>query len=180
VLEPPFDLVRCSWPRPVEHADGRWVSAPDWDAPPMPSPYWPQPRWSVVDDELCWMIDWRDLFRSGVPGKWQPAGRMRGFHVVFRLRVRGGGRLAFWDDDGCLVRRNGELVHQDRSSHRLTRHAIDVGDGDILEIAQWQASGHGAGVRAGTDRRPTTGRWVSSRRTLPPSKGGWAGPRARR
>ena len=152
MLEPPFDLVGCSWPRPVERAGGRWTSPPDWDAPPMPAPYWPQPRWAVVADELCWAvvadelcwaIDWRDLFRRGVPGKAgsEFCGEMRGFHVVFRLRVNGGGALTFWDEDGCLVRRGGRVVHADPVAHELTRHAVDVRAGDLLEVAQWHEQG---------------------------------------
>ena len=113
MLQPPVDLLRCSWPRPVQHAVGHWTSAPDWAAPPLPLPLWPQPRWTTVDDALVWMIDWSDLFRSGVPGRAQGdwGGEMRGFHLVFHLRVTDAGPLAFWAEDGCLLRRNGRLVH---------------------------------------------------------------------
>jgi hypothetical protein len=33
----PFEIVGCSWPRPVEVVDGGWVSGPEWDAPLMPT-----------------------------------------------------------------------------------------------------------------------------------------------
>ena len=46
---PHFDLIRCSWPRPVEQAEGRWVSEPAWDAPAMPC--LPQRRGGIIDDE---------------------------------------------------------------------------------------------------------------------------------
>src|SRR5262244_2459715 len=95
VFEPPFEVLSCSWPRPVE-ADGHWVSAPEWDAPVMP--YRPQPYWEFVHDELCWMIDWRDFFRGGLK-IWERhlSGEMKGFHIVFRIRPTRSGRLVFWD-----------------------------------------------------------------------------------
>ena len=106
-------------------------------------PFWPQPRWTTVEDELVWMIDWGDLFRGGVPGRAQGdwGGEMRGFHLVFHLRVTGAGPLAFWAEDGCLLRRNGRLVHADPAAHELTRHVLEVRAGDLLEVAQWQAQG---------------------------------------
>jgi hypothetical protein len=63
---------------------------------------------------------------------------MRGFHVVFQLRIHDSGTLIFWDDDGYMIRRNGQTIHADRSSHLLTRHQIEVRAGDRLEVAQWQ------------------------------------------
>jgi hypothetical protein len=106
-------------------------------------PFRPQPRWTIVDDELCWTIDWRDQFRGGVPGKagWEYCGEMRGFHLVFELRVHGNGTLAIWADDGCVIRRDGQVLHEDPLAHGLTRHTIDVEAGDLLEVAQWQEQG---------------------------------------
>jgi hypothetical protein len=140
VLAIPFDLIRCSWPRPVEHQNGHWLSAPEWDTPAMPCR--PQPQWQVVDGELCWMIDWREFFQSGIKA-WAPgvSGEMRGFHVLFEIEVRHTGRLLFRDDDGSIVRLNGRVVHEDRSAHTLQTHSLDVQAGDRLQIAQWQLIG---------------------------------------
>jgi hypothetical protein len=106
-------------------------------------PFRPQPRWTIVDDELCWTIDWRDQFRGGVPGKagWEYCGEMRGFHLVFELRVHANGTLAIWADDGCVIRRDGQVLHADPLAHGLARHTIDVDAGDLLEVAQWQEQG---------------------------------------
>src|SRR5260221_2246700 len=132
MLEPPFDLLRCSWPRPVVQKDGCWTSEPEWNGPAMPWP--PDWRVEVIDDHACWMIDWREFFKRGVKW-WVPnmGGEMRGFHVVFHLRLRQTGKLVFWDDDGCVIRRSGTVVHRDPSAHSLARHEIDVLAGDVLE-----------------------------------------------
>jgi hypothetical protein len=66
---------------------------------------------------------------------------MSGFHVVFRVRVNGTGKLAFWADDGCIITRNGSVVHDDKWAHGPLRGEIEVGIGDILQIAQWQKDG---------------------------------------
>ncbi len=133
----PFDIISCSWPRPVESADGRWTSEPEWDAPLMP--IIPQPRWERIQGEWCWMINWRELFKRGLKS-WDSrvGGEMRGFQVVFRLRISKSGQLIFWDDDGCIIRRNGTIIHNDRSAHPLARSEIEVSAGDLLEVAQWQ------------------------------------------
>lgn len=55
--------------------------------------------------------------------------------------MRGTGHLAFVADDGCVIRRNGTIVHDDRSVHSLTRHTLWVEDGDLLEVAHWQHRG---------------------------------------
>ena len=135
---PPFEILSCSWPRPVSSRDGWWISDPEWDAPKMPTT--PIPRWWVQDGEPCWMIDWREFFRSGVIDQGL-GGQMRLFHVVFTIRVLHSGTLVFWDDDGCIIRRQGLLLHQDRSAHTMTRHELAVSGGDILEVAQWQLLG---------------------------------------
>jgi hypothetical protein len=138
--EPPFDIISCSWPRPVEQAEERWVSEPEWDAPLMPAR--PQPRWEKISGEQCWVINWREVFAGGLKF-WSPhvSGEMRGFHVVFRLRINATGKLIIWDDDGSIIRRNNEVIHSDRSSHRAARSEIAVSAGDHLEVAQWQYNG---------------------------------------
>src|ERR1043166_7901185 len=137
MLEKPFDILTCSWPRGVTVAERRWLSEPEWDAPLMPSA--PQPRWCDYNGQRCWVVYWREVFsRDLVPWHGCLTGEMRGFHVVFRVRVNGSGRLSFWDDDGSFIRRNGALIHADREAHQLMRHEIEVSAGDQLEIAQWQ------------------------------------------
>lgn len=139
MLENPFDIISCSWPRAVEASERRWVSEPEWDAPVMP--FVPQPRWHRINGEQCWTIHWREFFNGELKHGCE-GGEMRGFHVVFRVRANGSGKFVFWDDDGSFVRRNGELIHADRSSHGVTRHEVDVSAGDSLEVAHWQLDGH--------------------------------------
>jgi hypothetical protein len=137
MLQPPFDIITCSWPRPVEQRDRCWTSEPEWDAPLMPKH--PELYWEQVHDEWCWMINWRSFFKDGLK-RWDhhSGGEMRGFHIVFRIRVNGSGTLVFWDDDGSIIRRNGEVIHTDRAVHPPTRNEVAVSAGDELEIAQWQ------------------------------------------
>src|SRR4051794_37819624 len=104
----PFDVIDCSWPRPVQHTGGRWTSPAGWENAKMPVS--PQPEWRVIDGVPCWAIDWRTFFNGGLvawDGKCR--GEMWGFHVVFRIRVAATGRLTFWSDDGCIVRRDGSV-----------------------------------------------------------------------
>jgi hypothetical protein len=138
--EPPFDIVRCSWPRPVEVRRGRWASKPNWGARQFPS--LPEPRWEKVCGEQCWAIDWREVFAGGLKF-WSPraTGQMRGFHVVFEVRVNATGKLAVWADDGCIIRRGGKVIHSDREAHAAARSEVEVSAGDRLEVAQWQYNG---------------------------------------
>jgi hypothetical protein len=55
--------------------------------------------------------------------------------------VQTSGRLVFLDTDGCIIRRNGEIVHEDRERHPTQRHELSVRIGDRLEVAQWQSGG---------------------------------------
>ncbi len=130
-------LLSVSWPRPIQCEGRRWISDPEWDAPPMAMlPEW---REREIDGASCQTIDWREVFggRIRVFGD-HVTGQMKEFHVVFRLRVEASGTLVFYDDDGCIVRRDGEVLHEDREAHALTRHELRVQVGDRLEIAQWQ------------------------------------------
>jgi hypothetical protein len=135
-----LSLLSVSWPAPVAHQDGRWISEPAWDAPAMRTlPSW---QFRFYERASHYTLDWTDVFRSDLNRSGQPsAGEMRGFHLVFRLRVLRGGKLAFFDTDGCIIRRNGEIVHEDREAHPLTRHELMVEYGDLLEVAQWQSGG---------------------------------------
>lgn len=137
MLQPPYDIISCSWPRPIEQRNNQWASEPEWDAPLMP--VLPQPYWELLNDELCWMINWRDTFRQGLK-IWNltMGGEMRDFHIVLHLRVKKSGTLVFWDDDGSIIRKNGVIIHSDRSAHSLTSHEIEVKEGDLLDVAQWQ------------------------------------------
>src|SRR4051812_25844381 len=136
----PFDVASCSWPRPIGQANGRWISEPEWDAPLMPIR--PQPYWRTLYGEPSWTIDWRGFFKTGLkPYHHDIGGEMRGFHVVFALRIMESGKLVFWSDDGCVIYRDGQLVHHDRTAHSPTRNEIDVVSGDLLQVAQWQQTG---------------------------------------
>ena len=136
----PFEIVGCSWPRPVEVVDGGWVSEPEWDAPLMPTR--PIPCWRMFDEQPCWTIDWREFFRSGTkPYHESLGGEMRRFHVVSHLRIKESGKLAFWTDDGCVIARNRKVIHSDRDAHPPTRAEIDVQRGEGLRVAQWQSGG---------------------------------------
>jgi hypothetical protein len=136
----PFDIVGCSWPRPVEQVDGSWTSQPEWGTPLMSTR--PVPYWKTIEGEPCWTIDWREFFKTGAKAYDESlGGEMRGFHVVFHLRIKEGGKLAFWADDGCVIWRHGEVIHSDRSAHVPTRGEIDVARGDWLQVAQWQSGG---------------------------------------
>ena len=138
---PPFEIIRCSWPRPVVQAGDEWISEPEWDAPLLPR--LPRPGWTDMNGDLCWSFDWCQVFDGGLhyTGPPRSGGEMRGFHVVFQIRINESGRLIFWDDDGSIIRRNGEVIHADRTTHPLQRSEIDVNAGDCLEIAQWQHYG---------------------------------------
>ena len=140
MIAPPLDLLRCSWPRPVAQTDGRWVSEPEWDAPAMP--HLPQLQRATIDGMPCWLIDWCVQFDGGVRRyNGNTPGEMRGFHVVFSVRVHTSGTLIFWADDGCIIRRDGLILHDDRTTHPMTRGEVTVTTGDVLEIAHWQNYG---------------------------------------
>ena len=141
LLAVPFDLLECSWPQPVDIADGRWVSPPVWDAPLMP--YRPQPRWDLTEHMPVWTIDWQAFFLDMLQmwRFWHDSGQMRGFQITFRLVSKGSGQLAIWSDDGCIIRKGSSVVVEDRESHRGTRHVLDVAEGDILDVALWQRNG---------------------------------------
>jgi hypothetical protein len=102
----------------------------------------------TVDGQPTLAIDWRKFFAEGVASpEWHLAGEMKEFHLVFRIRAERSGTLVFHDDDGCIIRRNGVIVHEDREVHPMQRHELAVRAGDTLEIAQWQF--HGDWIWAG-------------------------------
>lgn len=135
-----FRLLSVSWPRMAQHDGRRWTSDPDWDAPVMPQ----LPPWQLrtCGRDTFYAIDWRQAFSTDLTFPGRPGlGEMRGFYVVFQLRVELGGRMVFLDTDGCIIRRNGTIVHEDRDPHPPERHELCVSTGDRLEIAQWQQGG---------------------------------------
>src|ERR1043166_3153558 len=140
MYQPPFDIVDCSWPRAVQCADGVWMSEPEWDTPVMRVT--PQPGWQKVQGQLCWLIDWKKFFKGGLV-QWvgEYGGEMRGFHIIFRLRINTSGKLIFWADDGCVIRRNDCIIHHDKRAHTAVRSEIEVIEGDLLLVAQWQKDG---------------------------------------
>jgi hypothetical protein len=106
------------------------------------------------------VIDWRELFHAGEGYR----GEMSRFHIVFTIRVNENGILAFYCDDGCIIRRNGVVVHSDRLAHHLVRSELAVQVGDRLEIAHWQYFGNWMwGARIETDDCPVEQRilaWI--------------------
>jgi hypothetical protein len=105
-------------------------------------PYLPRWRMQTFEQEGYYAIDWRETFASDlIPPGMPVTGEMRGFHVIFRLRVECSGKIVFIDSDGCVIRRNGTVVHEDRHAHGLVCHELAVSLGDRLEIAQWQHCG---------------------------------------
>ena len=138
--ESDFDIISCSWPRPVRVLEDRWASEPDWDAPLMP--YHPQLQTQQIDGNVCRVINWREVFQAGLQF-WEPrtTGEMRGFHVVFKIRINNSGILNFWSDDGCIIRRCEKTIHCDQTTHKPTRSRIPVEAGERLEVAQWQNAG---------------------------------------
>jgi len=137
---PPFDLLQCSWPHPVEHKEHEWTSPVNWDLPQTSHLPTLKPR--QVESESLWGISWREHFSRGLK-LWEgyQSGEMRGFYVLFHLGVARSGTLVFWDDDGCVIRRNGQIIHSDPTGHPAMRHEVRVRAGDRLEIAQWQFYG---------------------------------------
>ncbi len=138
MLECPFELISCSWPRPVEQHENRWTSEPEWTAPLMPTR--PRPYLELIHDEWCWTFNWCDFFRCKLKAEYQLSGEMRGFHVIFCLRMKYGGRLVVRDDDGCIIRRHGHILHCNQRSQQVSRATVEVRAGDLLEVAQWHAS----------------------------------------
>ncbi len=99
------------------------------------------PKWRMqtFDGRRFQVIDWSEAFRSDL--HWEDPStidEMRDFHVVFRLRAERDGILTFLDSDGSIVRRNGQVVHEDRDAHSIRSHEIRVSAGDRLDVAQWQ------------------------------------------
>jgi hypothetical protein len=136
-----FTLTQCSWPRPLVQEGDRWVSDPEWNSPSLP--FLPELSLHRVQGEPCWLIDWCAVFSGGLlRHTGRVPGEMRGFHVVFHIRLHASGVLVIWSDDGCIIRRQGTVIHIDRATHPLTRSSISVQAGDLLEVAQWQNYGN--------------------------------------
>jgi hypothetical protein len=154
MLSIPYEVLSCSWPRPIDEQGQRWTSDPEWNAPLMP--FSPRPSWTLLGDAPCWTIDWCAFFRAGVglPNAAMTA-EMRRFHVILRVRMMADGELCFYDDDGSIVRRNGVVVHEDRTAHGPRSSTLRVRAGEELEIAQWQYNGSWIwGARITSDERP--------------------------
>jgi hypothetical protein len=132
--ETPFELMHCSWPRPIEPFDKPESFEPEWNAPVMPGE--PQARWEMLHGNQNLTIDWRAWFRGGLKYQSpQQGGEMRGFYVVFHIRIHNNGTLIFWSDGTCLIRRNGKVIRSSKHNE------VTVRIGDSLEIAQCQNAG---------------------------------------
>lgn len=106
----------------------------------MRTPATPHPQF--MGDELCWTVDWCVYFECRqVLWDRRALGDLPGFHVVFTIEIVETGRLRFWCDDGCIIRRSGRILHEDRRAHMVEPSELPVEAGDILEIAQWQLTG---------------------------------------
>jgi hypothetical protein len=137
MIEDPFDVIRCSWPQIVEYKDRDQVFEPNWEAPLMIG--LPQIRWEPFDADYYWTIDWRDWFRSDLRCSCE-SGQMRGFYIVFHVRINDTGTIRFYGNSQCIIRRNGTIVYEQRNS-QLEYGELDVRIGDCLEIAQSHQSG---------------------------------------
>ena len=124
---PPFDLLHCSWPRPVEQKDGYWTSEPEWDAPSLPLP--PQPRWRTLCGETCWTIDWREFLDAD-----------RAFHSV---TLEDSGNVILSGFYSSLRDRQMRMIRESaqRDPHRMTtimdEHrsiAEALRDGDVQQV----------------------------------------------
>lgn len=137
MLNCPFDIVSCSWPRPVEQENNRWISEPEWDTPLMP--VLPRSYLEMIHDEWLWVFNWSDFFRCDL--KATTMGReMRGFHVLFVLKMKYDGLFIFRDDDGCIIRRDGKIIYCNRNTKQISQGKIEVKAGELLEIAQWHST----------------------------------------
>ena len=140
MLTPLFELLRCSWPRPGEQ--------PEWDAPLMPT--LPQPDWQEIQDEVAYVIDWNRFFAGSLRywGSYPHRGEMRGFHVVFQLRLCASGTLHVKASHACTIRRDGAVLATGASC------TLEVRPGDCLEVVDWQRSGRwqwSAALQVGQD-----------------------------
>ncbi len=147
MLECPFEVLSCSWPRPAQAGSQHWLSEPEWDAPLMPS--CPRPQLELINDAWYWTLNYRTFFRGGLCiDDGLKGGEMRGFQVVCTLRIRANGVLHFISNDGCIIRYKGDTIYSQRTVQQRIQHKIEVKAGDVLEIAlqhsvgEWRWSGH--------------------------------------
>ena len=138
--ECPFEIVSCSWPYPDEPNNENWTSEPLWEAPIMPN--LPQPRWEIIQDHLYWSINWSDFFKGCELNPYPiRGGQMRGFYMVFRIKIKSVGTLIIWDNNGNIIRRNHQIIHVCRNPDTLMQSKFAVEVGDYLEIAQRHLQG---------------------------------------
>lgn len=118
----PFELVSCTWPFPLHEKaiEGGWT-APVTHLRPVP-------EWKLAGDCTYWSIDWAHLFRGGA----RFLGAMRNFGVVFRIRVNGGGKLAFSSRGRCMIKRGDSLIFEGVAAPEAV---IDTHAGEILDVA---------------------------------------------
>lgn len=101
------------------------------------------PAWHTreIDGLRCEVIDWCEHFRNELHRDARAIDEMRGFCVVFSLRVERNGSLICFSEGACVVRRNGCLVVDDREPHPMGRRELAVLAGDRLDIAHFHWRG---------------------------------------
>lgn len=136
MLECPFEIINCSWPSSYEEG----ISEPAWDAVLMP--ILPELRCEIIHNEVCWCFNWSSFFsRCELTPYPVESGQMRGFQLVFRIKVKSTGTLIIWDDNGSVIRRNQQIIHNCKHSYELVRSEFTARAGDHLEIAQSHLGG---------------------------------------
>ncbi len=140
MFEPPYELISCSWPHPLQQVDGRWAFELEWDVPQMSIR--PELYWEEIHGELCWTVNWSRFFRSHLfrhehSQRFPLAnGEMLGFSIIFCIKIRASGILVIWNDERSIMRLNGQIIRKDCNASPVLRYEIKVNEGDTLEIAQ--------------------------------------------
>ncbi len=138
MLSSPYELVACSWPRPADVRGTEWKSEPEWDAPAMT----PHPECSLewIDGCWRWTLDWNTFLHAGLCEAIDVERDLIGFHAVWRLRIRRGGVLVVPGAGSC-IRRDGAVVHCQRSLVPHGEVELRVIAGELLEVAQLHGEG---------------------------------------
>jgi hypothetical protein len=140
MLECPFELEKCLWPRPTVWIDG--VSQPEWNAPTMPVK--PEVSLELLEGGWYWTINWKEFFRANIAS----VADVRGFHTVFHLRMKYTGVLFSKDLFLSYIVRRGEEVLYENGDPRSPHLAkIRVNAGDLLEFALFQEELQDRGLR---------------------------------
>ncbi len=138
MLSSPYEIIWCSWPRPAEVEGGRWTSDPEWDAPEMTSHPGQCLEW--VAGHWRWVLDWSGFLHSSLIQVDRLQRDLRGFHAVWRLRMRYSGTLVV-PDGGSWIRCDGRVLHCQRRLDMPGECEVRVRAGEVLEVAQVHGEG---------------------------------------